>query len=172
MNLLATINPEKTSDQEANSYPMRKAVRAVVFDPEGKIALLHVTRDQYYKLPGGGIEQDENHEAALQRECLEEIGCRVEVLDELGMIIENRKFCNLKQISYCYFAKQVGNQNKPNFTTDEIEEGFEELWVPYKKAMALLEKNEAIGIEGRSYIVPRDTLFLKAAERFIRESTS
>lgn len=170
MKLLTTLNPEHVPDQEANEYPVREAARAVVIDDQGRVALLHVTRDGYYKIPGGGVEKGENHHMALQRECLEEIGTRVKVVGEIGMIIENRKFCSLKQISYCYFAQQIGDQGQPNFMPDEIEEGFEAVWLPYETALRVLTNNEAVGLEGHSYIVPRDVLFLQAAKKYIQRS--
>jgi 8-oxo-dGTP pyrophosphatase MutT (NUDIX family) len=169
MRLLETINPEHVSQNEASIYPVREAARAVVTDNEGQIALLHVSRDQYYKLPGGGIETSEDSIVALRRECLEEIGCEIEVIDEIGMIVENRKFCSLKQISYCYFAKIKGHKGEPHFMEDEIEEGFEAVWVTYEKAVELLSENEAKGLEGRLYIVPRDRKFLISAQKFIKE---
>jgi hypothetical protein len=34
------------------NYRLRKASRALVFNHENKIALMHVTKDNYHKLPG------------------------------------------------------------------------------------------------------------------------
>lgn len=172
MKLLKTINPEGASIDEVATYRVREAARAVVMDGEGNIALLHVTRDQYYKLPGGGIEGSEDRIAALQRECLEEIGSEIDVVDEIGMIIEHRKFCSLKQISYCYLATLKGDKGEPHFMDDEIEEGFESVWLTYKDALTALSKNEATNLEGHAYIVPRDIIFLKAAEKFIKKSST
>lgn len=168
MKRLKTLNPEHATKKEVDKYNLRHAVRAVVVDEDGKVALLHVTRDKYYKLPGGGIEASEDKMAALERECYEEIGCKVEVVDEIGQIVEHRKFCSLKQTSDCYFAKLVGDKGKTNFMEDEIEEGFTEIWVDYDKAVSLVSTNVAVGLEGRSYIVPRDETFLKAAKKFIK----
>lgn len=163
MQLLKILNPENVSELEATHYPVRKAARAVVVDAEGNIALLHVTNENYYKLPGGGIEESEDRHLALRRECQEEIGCDVEVVGELGMIVEYRKFCTLKQISYCYLAKVKGEKGTPNFTAEEITEGFEQLWLPYDEALVRLSENNAINLEGRAYIVPRDFTFLQYA---------
>lgn len=168
MQLLATLNPENVSTEIADTYPVREAARAVVQDSEGKIALLHVSKNHYYKLPGGGIEPLEDKDLALQRECMEEIGCEIKVLGEVGIIIEERKFYHLRQISYCYFAQVQGEKGEPEFTEDEKAEGFEVLWAPYEEALQLLLKNEAIEIEGHSYIVPRDSMFLKTAKRFFQ----
>lgn len=62
------------------TYSQRHAVRTIVEDPTTrKIALIFVQKGQYYKLPGGGIEVDEDHTFAAEREALEEIGCKVKV---------------------------------------------------------------------------------------------
>jgi 8-oxo-dGTP diphosphatase len=169
MLLLETINPEHVSEEEVATFPVREAARAVVADAQGNIALLHVPKNQYYKLPGGGIEHLEDQKTALFRECKEEIGCEVEVVSEIGMIVEYRKFCTLKQISYCYFAKVIGEKGELNLMPDEIAEGFELLWVPYDAALALFAKNEALDIEATSYIFPRDAIFLKAASHLIKK---
>ncbi|MCC6711101.1 MAG: NUDIX domain-containing protein, partial [Candidatus Pacebacteria bacterium] len=91
MQLIATINPEQTTEQESKTYQIREAVRAIVIDEQNNLAILHVTNYQYYKLPGGGINPGENKLTALKRECLEEIGCEIEITAELGKIIEYRK---------------------------------------------------------------------------------
>lgn len=167
MRLLQRLNPEHVSNVVVLKYPIREAVRAVVTDQEGRVALLHVTRDHYYKLPGGGIEKNEERSEALQRECLEEIGSAIEIVGEIGPIIEYRKFARLQQVSYCYFAHLRGEKGTPHFMEDEIAEGFEPLWVSYPQAIDYLSMNEATTLEGRSYIVPRDLTFLKAAKKYI-----
>ena len=55
-------------------YKPRTAARAVL-KKDGRIALLHVTKHNYYKLPGGGVDEGESIEQALERELLEEVGC-------------------------------------------------------------------------------------------------
>lgn len=161
MKLLKIINPEHVSDAEVKSIPTREAVRAVVYDQENQIALLYVSRHGYYKLPGGGIEKDEDHVSALKRESLEEIGCDVEVIGEIGKIIEYRKFCSLTQISYCYLAKVKGAKGTPNLMPDEIEDGFQLAWVSLEEALLKLANNPGDTLESQSYIVPRDTMFIK-----------
>ena len=97
MKTIKLINPENVSEEEVKKYRVREAGRAVVVDENGMIALLHVTKENYYKLPGGGIEDTEDKMIALKRECKEEIGCDVEVIGEVGTIVEYRKICTLKQ---------------------------------------------------------------------------
>ncbi len=167
MQLLATINPQHATQEEIGSYRLREAARAIVLDNEHNVALLHVGKYNYFKLPGGGIDEGEEPAQALHRECLEEIGCEIEILNEIGKIIEHRKMYTIEQISYCYFAKVSGEKGKPNFTKKELSEGFEQIWIPYDEAVTLISKNTAIGIEGSEYIVPRDTILIEAAREFI-----
>lgn len=66
-----------------NLYPViRNAVRAVIVR-EQSLLLLHkdgYPKGERYALPGGAQDTGETLEAALQRECLEEIGTEVEIL--------------------------------------------------------------------------------------------
>ncbi len=169
MNHLALINPENVSEEEVQSYPVREAARAIVMDAQGKIALLHVTKRNYYKLPGGGLEGSENHEDALKRECLEEIGCDIEVVGEIGSIVEYRKMFNLKQTSYCYLAKLKGEKGTPTLMEDEKEDGFETVWLSYDDAVQNLISSKPTIIKASGYMVPRDTVFLKEAKQFLHK---
>lgn len=168
MNRILLINPEGATEEEVATYRVREAARAVVFDAENNIALLQVSNWNYYKLPGGGLEGSEDMKVALQHECLEEIGCEVEVVGEVGSLIEYRKMFGLKQISYCYLAKVKGEKGKPNFTEDEISGGFEQIWVPFEKALELMKGSDVTDPEGKLYIVPRDIALLKEVKKLIK----
>src|SRR5450830_1921296 len=78
-------------------YRERRASRAVVFDRDGNIALLDVSKRGYHKLPGGGIDEGEDILAALNRETMEEIGCTIGNIRELGIIEEYRNNYELHQ---------------------------------------------------------------------------
>ena len=163
MEIVKIINPENVSDQEADKFEVRTAVRAVVFDQNENIALLHVSKLNYYKLPGGGVETGEDLHTALKRECLEELGCNIEITGGLGQIIEYRKLFNQKQISPCYLARAVGNNQPPSFTSEEKENGFEIMWVSLDDAIKLLSSSKSSNSEATLYIVPRDKYFLELA---------
>ncbi len=167
MKQLVLINPENISDEEAEKYPIREAVRVIVVDNHSMVALLHVKNKQHYKLPGGGIEESESKETALKRECREEIGSEIEIVREIGFIVEYKKILNLKQISYCYLAKLKGEKGVPHYTDKELANGFEQIWLPYNQALELLSNNKAKSVEGRDYIVPRDAIFLKFAKEYL-----
>lgn len=164
MKNIKTLNPENASEEEIANFKTREAVRAIVYDKDGKIAVLHVTKQNYYKLPGGGVEEGENVYNALKRECREELGCNIETYGEVGQVIEYRKMYQLKQISPCYLARVVGEKGKPSFTEEEAEDGFEIQWLPLEKAIPLFIAEKALNEEGRLYIVPRDKTFLEAVK--------
>jgi 8-oxo-dGTP diphosphatase len=63
--------------------PIRNAVRALILQDDN---ILLLRKDGYaqgerFALPGGGQDPGETLEQALHRECLEEIGTRVEICD-------------------------------------------------------------------------------------------
>ncbi len=167
MKKIALINPENVPEEVSNNYPVRKAARAVVIDDKNNIALLYVSKENYYKLPGGGVKGSEDIVVALERECIEEIGSRIEVIREIGFIIEFRKSFALKQVSFCYFAKQIGEKGTPSYTEEELENRFKLLWLPYNEALELLTTNTAKNEECRNYIVPRDLTILKVAKEHL-----
>jgi 8-oxo-dGTP diphosphatase len=111
-------------------------------------------------LPGGGVEKGETTFEALEREVLEETGYKIKVGKEIGAILEYRNEFNMLQISYCYFAKAEEKISEPNYEKEEIEGGFQPLWLPIDEAIKLLENDNPTTYDGR-FIVKRDLCFLK-----------
>ena len=167
MKLLKTIKEKDVFlNSELNTdikYGERSASRAVVFDQEGKIALLDVSKDGYYKLPGGGIKKGESITEALKRECLEEIGCNIKIKNEIGETLEFRDKYQLKQISYCYIAEVDGKKGEPHFEQKEIDDGFKVVWISLDKAIRLLKESKTVAYNGK-FIVSRDLTFLETAK--------
>ena len=169
MKQLKFVNLDNVSDNEADEYTFREAARAVVVDSDGKIALLHVTNEGYYKLPGGGIDKNEDKISALKRECLEEIGCNVEIIEEIGSIEEYQKHFLTKQVSYCYLAKVIGKIKLTNFTDEEKVRGFEPVWMTYAEAVNILKIESPSAFKGKMSIVQRDQTFLAEAGKILNK---
>lgn len=166
MKILKTINdqeifPNLNKDPQIKRWK-REAARAIVIDDMGKIALLFVSRKNYHKLPGGGIEKGEDIPEALKRKMIEEIGCDIEVTGEIGQIDEYRSKFELLQINYCFMAKVKGDKKPPAFVENEIKDGFRIMWVDIDDAIKLLENDATEDYAGK-FIVMRDTIFLKEA---------
>ena len=168
MKHIRTINLENVSEEEVRKYSIRKAARAVVFDDDDLVALLHVTKNNYYKLPGGGIEKGEDSKEALKRECKEEIGCEVKIIKEVGSIVEHRKKHNLRQTSYCYIAEIIGKKGVPQLEGYEKDEGFQTVWLPFESAISKLKESKPVNYEG-PYIDSRDLTFLEAAGKILNK---
>ncbi len=143
------------------SYTLRKAARAVVLNDKSEIAFQFVSKHNYHKLPGGGLNEGETILQGLKREIREENGCEnIEIIDEIGMIVEYRNELNVLQISYCYTAKTLGKMSDPEYDEEELENKFEPLWVPIDKAIKLLKNDKPDDYQGK-FIVKRDLVFLE-----------
>lgn len=148
-------------------YFFRKAARAVVSDDNGAIALLHVSRHGYYKLPGGGIDPGETPLQALERELLEEIGCHATITHDLGTVLEQRYSCDMTQVSHCFMAQVVGEKGQPDFTETELAGGFEIVWAEnIDKAIELLESSATVteDIINIAFMRMRDTAITRRAD--------
>ncbi|MBZ9609862.1 NUDIX domain-containing protein [Clostridium estertheticum] len=149
------------------TYKLRKASRAVVLNNSRKIALLYVSKNNYHKLPGGGIEAGEDRNIALNREVMEESGVNIDILGEVGTIIEYKNMQNILQISYCFYSKVKGYIKQPSFTDEEIDNGFQLKWVALDEAILILENDTPDNYIGK-FIQIRDLLFLKKAEGILK----
>lgn len=126
---------------EIDNPTTRKAVRTILLNNLGEIALLHKAKKNEYKLIGGGIENQETLQQALRREVLEESGCEINILKELGYVEEYRTLNNFIQTSYVYVAEVSNDTKKLHLTKQEKEEGAELCW--YKPEIALKQINDS-----------------------------
>lgn len=77
---------------EAWERSVRPSVRAII-EWNGKLAMVHNLKYDYYMFPGGGIEEGESYHEALAREVKEETGLIVipETIEEYGSILRVQK---------------------------------------------------------------------------------
>ncbi len=166
MERIAVIQNVECTPAMLAHFSTRTASRAVLWHG-GTIALLKVGKYHYHKLPGGGIDPGESIEQALRREILEETGCTIRIIGEIGEIIEYRDYAQVVQTSYCFTAEVV-EEGRPQFTEHERAEEFSLLWVPIDEAIRLVANDRPKNQEGE-FIVKRDLQFLKKAKQ-LRES--
>ena len=121
-------------------YIHRSGVYGVIVNNEGKVAVLK-TITGYFLLPGGGIENNETHKECLERECLEEIGCRINVDKYLGkasMYHLSKQNKYILGIGYFYMVNLQCNSKY------EIEKDKELVWMdPYECMKCLPLENQA-----------------------------
>ena len=101
---------------EDNEYPFtgithtRQVVRGVIFNDEGKIALIKVkTHDIFgdrdlYETPGGGKDKGETLLNALKREIYEEVGAEIDHIQEIGRVLDYYNFINRRNDNRYYLA--------------------------------------------------------------------
>lgn len=104
----------------------RPSARGIIIR-DGKIAMVHSLKYDYYKFPGGGIEKDEDKEKALIREVLEETGLSVipQTIRKYGMVHRIQKGDNedvfIQDNFYflCNVRKTVQKQKLDAYEEDE-----------------------------------------------------
>lgn len=58
--------------------PTTVGVKAVVFDPDGRVLLVKTRYQRWWTLPGGGVHRRESPDTAASREVREETGVRID----------------------------------------------------------------------------------------------
>jgi 8-oxo-dGTP diphosphatase len=157
---MSSIKGTKTfgSYNETLSYKERKAVRLLISNNKDQVIVVHMNKGNYYKLPGGGIEDVEDHTLAGEREASEETGCKVSIGDYLCTIEEWRD--GLHQFSYYYTAKLVEDTDVLGLTEIEAEEGLTHQWVDVGKVVEMMKGCVPTSQLGES-IKERDLYFVE-----------
>ncbi|MEG0774081.1 NUDIX domain-containing protein [Clostridium sp.] len=125
-------------------YIERIGAYALIVNSDNEIAL--VRRDNNYFLPGGGVEKDETFEECLKRECSEELGYNLEIVEYVGKLsnytksIRHNKY--FKLVGHFYIGKLL------DINYLKIEEDHELIWVPIKdSAEKMQEEFQAYAIK-------------------------
>jgi 8-oxo-dGTP diphosphatase len=170
MNLIAKLTDKEVFGKDVNysdrKFSYREAARAIISNDEGKIALMHISKSGFYKLPGGGVKPGEDIETALRREAREEVGCDIKISDEVGQLLEVRlapdQSTGLIHLTYCYHAEVVGEIVEPQLEDDEKQRGTQLIWVSIEEAKEKINSYTGDEYEVK-FIVARDKLLFKAA---------
>ncbi len=137
MNIISVLVDE---DFNLNSIPfndprIRYGARGIVKRQDGKIAIFNKSNKNEYKLPGGGIDDNEDPKEAFLREVLEETGCVVKIITKLGTIEEHKTLDNFKQISHVYVSEVIEDKKTLYLTQKEQDEGAKLLWLDEHEAL-------------------------------------
>ncbi len=166
---MRTITKIKDRKDIAESFfsKLRLAARGIFLTENGMIPLIFVSKDNYYKLPGGGVEEGEEEKRTLIREVKEDTGSNVKIRGEVGKIIEYRSKWKMKQISFCFWGEVI-SKGEPSFTEEELKDGFEIKWFTIKKALKLFKEVSVDDYHGK-FVTERDFYFLREAEKLINK---
>ncbi|WP_291573027.1 NUDIX domain-containing protein [Clostridium sp. UBA4548] len=144
----------------------RNRAAGIVLNGKKEIILMNLTNMYFHMLPGGGMDGNENMEEALYRELKEETGANVQIISELGIVVENLEQRKMKQITYFYLTKVVGEIQEPNFMPDELEQGYQVEWYSIDDAIKILEEEN----EYEEYIKQRELDAIKEAKKYLQEN--
>lgn len=140
-------------------YVDRHAVRIITKNDNDEIVIIHAKKGNYYKLPGGGVEEGEDHRIAAEREAMEETGCKVTLDTDCFAVTEEWRN-DLHQISYCYAARLVEDTGAIELTEDELVDGLQHEWVSIPAAIEKMKASQPTSELGR-FIRERDLYFVE-----------
>lgn len=153
---------------EFNNPRIRYGARGIIIREDGKIAIFNKSNKNEYKLPGGGVDNGEDVKEAFKREALEETGCEIEIIEEIGTIEEHKSLDNFKQISYLFVGKVLKDNKQLELTQKEKEEGAKLLWVEKEEGLKLitdcfenLKESKYENLYHSKFIVLRDRYILE-----------
>ena len=160
------VGLENTGEDPAN-FVVKEGARALLLNEKKQVALIHSTNRGWYKLPGGGRENDELIYESLHREVLEETGYEIEKIRPLGNEMNIRSQWQMIGKVYlflCRAKKFVGKEPMQ----DEIEDGDVLEWFDsFDDAIAALEsvKLDEIDFYGAYFFTRREIDTLKYAKK-------
>ena len=119
---------DKKNYKENGTVGRRPSVRGIIVR-DGKVAMMHSRKYDYYKLPGGGMERGETYEETLIREVKEESGLIVieDSIQEFGYVrrIEKGRFEDIFiQENFFYLCKAENRAVAQSLDDYEEEERF------------------------------------------------
>ncbi|MDA3811906.1 MAG: NUDIX domain-containing protein [Spirochaetaceae bacterium] len=161
----AELLHHKDLNLQGNSFN-RQAVRALIYNGN-EVLFIYSPVNGDYKLPGGGIENGEDHESALKREVLEECGYTLSKISEkIGLITEYSEAMEKDkaffQMDSHYYTCKISDQKQVKQNLDDYEKDLKmkPVWIIPQEA---LKKNQNIIIENSPppKWIKREILFLE-----------
>ncbi len=162
------VFPEMVEDPSME-YVDRNTGKAIMLDNKGMVGLVGNKQNDFLQLPGGGIDEGENIDEGIIRECLEETGCNVVLKSEVGIIDDYRPRDKKHCINFCYVVAVTGEKGEVSHTDDESNIGMYTKWVDVKTALDIFRKQEKDLKEGgvtfynTGFNILRDLKFLEEA---------
>ena len=126
---------------------VRNSARSIIIR-DGKVAMVHSLKYDYYKFPGGGIEAGENPVEAMIRETREEAGLTVipGSVKEFGLVHRIQKSDSdpdecFMQDNYYYLCDALDETVSQNLDSYESSEGYR---LEFMDPQAVIRKNRNV----------------------------
>ena len=144
----------------------RATVRAII-ECDGKLAMIHKKKRDYYAFPGGGIEDGESYQEALIREVKEETGLSVilDTIEEFGSVLRlnnSHRYENtiFEQENFYYKCKAYDFVEEQKLDEGEKEEDFVLEFISPEKALAK-NRRDSHGDENGGIWIERESKILE-----------
>ena len=164
-----------THDYNPDGPVFRRPSARAIIERDGKVLVMHSRKFDYYKFPGGGIEQGETPEEALVREVREESGYTVkpETIEEYGSVLRRNRDGKdpegiFEQQNFYYFC-EIGDERVPIVQEEyEIEEGFEPVWVEFLTSLVRINRTAIRRGDGDVALIEREMRVFDMADEVVR----
>ena len=142
--------------KENGTVGRRASVRGIIIR-DGKLAMVHSRKYDYYAFSGGGIDEGEKKEDTLIREIREELGLEVipESIREYGLITRKEKGAIddlFIQENYYYLCDVSDKHLEQELSGYEAEEEFELSWIYPDDAIRSNRENDHGAISNESWV--------------------
>ena len=110
----------------------RISCRAIILNDDGLVVMYrNKNGNEYYTLPGGGMEDTETELECVKRECLEEFGIKVEPIKKL-YILEDTK--TVQHIYYCdWVSGKLGTGTGEEFSANNGKGVYKPMQIAFEK---------------------------------------
>ena len=119
----------------------RRTGKVVLMDENKNIALVGNKVNEFFLLPGGGIDDHEDAKEGASRECLEETGCRITITHELGITDDYRTRDSRHSINYGFLGGVVSREDS-HLTDSEKDVGLYIKWIGIDEALRIFSSQE------------------------------
>lgn len=179
MNSLLTLRDQDVYPNETVPYITewkdRRTGKVVLLDEESRIALVGNTVNDYFLLPGGGIDDHENAQEGAARECLEETGCKIAITHDLGITDDYRSRDARHSVNYGFLGHVISREDS-QLTESERDVGLYIRWVALDEALKIFASQEVavhentVRFYNTGFNMLRDKFFLEKAADVLRVS--
>lgn len=124
-----------------DEYEKRTTVKAVVVNDEGKYGFVTNAVHGFVLLPGGGAETDDLAKE-VERECAEELGYEVFIVETIGAAHEFRSRDGREYETVCFLANAGKRLEHDTRTEDEKKNDLRAVWLEAEEALKILGKQQ------------------------------
>ncbi len=124
-------------DVEIKAPKVRKIVRGIIVDQSGAVAVFNKRVENDFRLPGGVIKEGESPEETFLKEIKREIGCEIEIIEDIGIVEEYMAQDEIVQETYVFVGRVLA-KGKIDYQNQELDEFGKVLWVSPEEALKLI----------------------------------